>query len=98
MDTDLPLFDFVKKSPEMTKQFAGYMRNVQSSEKTHIRHLVSGYDWKSLGNAVVVDVCNVPTVLINDTNWYSGWWINMQLIHSPGDRFSQSSFRGRRPP
>ncbi|EPE30001.1 S-adenosyl-L-methionine-dependent methyltransferase [Glarea lozoyensis ATCC 20868] len=56
MDTDLPLFDFVKKSPEMTKQFAGYMRNVQSSEKTHIRHLVSGYDWKSLGNAVVVDV------------------------------------------
>ncbi|KAL2061151.1 hypothetical protein VTL71DRAFT_7424 [Oculimacula yallundae] len=56
MDTELPLFDFVKKSPEMTKQFAGYMRNVQSSEKTHIRHLVSGYNWKSLGTALVVDV------------------------------------------
>jgi 6-hydroxytryprostatin B O-methyltransferase len=60
MDTELPLFDFVSKSPEMTKQFAGYMKNVQKSEGNHIRHLVSGFDWESLGNALVVDVGYSP--------------------------------------
>lgn len=68
MDTELPLFDFVSKSPEMTKQFAGYMKNVQKSEGTHIRHLVSGYDWESLGNALVVDVGYSPKVMSKATN------------------------------
>ena len=55
-DTELPLFDFIKKSPEMTKQFAAYMKNVTASEGTNIRHLLTGFDWASLGEATVVDV------------------------------------------
>lgn len=56
MNTDLPLFDFVKKSPELTKQFAGYMKNVQTSSGTDIKHLLNVFDWESLGDSFVVDV------------------------------------------
>ncbi len=55
-DTDLPLFDFIQQSPEMTKQFAAYMKNVTASEGTKIKHLLTGFDWAGLGEATVVDV------------------------------------------
>ncbi|KAL3420845.1 hypothetical protein PVAG01_07290 [Phlyctema vagabunda] len=58
MDTNLPLFDFISQSPEMTQQFIAYMKNVQTSEGTHIRHLVAGYNWASLKDSIVVDVSN----------------------------------------
>ncbi|KAL8740131.1 MAG: hypothetical protein Q9190_007137 [Brigantiaea leucoxantha] len=68
-DTELPLFDFIKKSPEMTKQFAAYMKNVTASEGTNIRHLLTGFDWASLGEATVVDVggstCSASIALAN---------------------------------
>ncbi len=54
--TDLPFFDHLATLPEKTKQFAGYMKNVTSSEGTDIKHLLTGYDWTSLGKATVVDV------------------------------------------
>ncbi|KAI4166339.1 MAG: hypothetical protein LQ342_000229 [Letrouitia transgressa] len=67
--TDLPLFDFIKSSPNMTKQFAAYMKNVTSSEGTNIRHLLAGFDWASLGEATVVDVggstCSASIALAN---------------------------------
>lgn len=56
MKTDMPLIDFISKSPEMTKLFAAYMKNVQNSEGTSLKHLVHGYDWAQLKDAVVVDV------------------------------------------
>jgi 6-hydroxytryprostatin B O-methyltransferase len=40
----------------MTKQFAGYMKNVTASSATSLKHLLSGYDWASLKDATVVDV------------------------------------------
>lgn len=55
-DTDLPFFDHLRTIPEKTKQFASYMKNVQNSEGTALRHLLNGYDWVSLGKATVVDV------------------------------------------
>ncbi|MCJ1366857.1 hypothetical protein MMC16_005987 [Acarospora aff. strigata] len=56
MATDLPFFDHIAKSPEMTKQFAGYMKNVTTSEGTSVKHLLNGFDWASLGEATIVDV------------------------------------------
>src|SRR5690349_15474125 len=55
-DTDLPFFDHTASDPERMKQFATYMKNVTSSEGTDIKHALTGFDWKSLGQAVVVDV------------------------------------------
>jgi 6-hydroxytryprostatin B O-methyltransferase len=55
-DTDLPFFDHLALNPASTAEFAGYMRNVTSSEAVDVKHLVQGYDWASLGPALVVDV------------------------------------------
>lgn len=55
-ETELPFFEHLATLPEKTKQFAGYMKNVTSSEGTSIEHLLSGFAWGSLGKATVVDV------------------------------------------
>ncbi len=55
-DTDLPFFDHTARDTERMKQFATYMKNVTSSEGTDIKHALAGFDWQSLGKAVVVDV------------------------------------------
>lgn len=55
--TDLPIFDHIATSPELRRQYAGYMKNVTRSEGVNIQHLVHGFDWASLGDATVVDVC-----------------------------------------
>ena len=55
--TNRPFFDDIKESKELTRQFAGYMKNITSGKGLSIRHLVTGYDWASLGEATVVDVC-----------------------------------------
>ena len=57
MNSDLPYFDYLAKSPELTTRVAGYMKNVTTSEGTKVKHLLSGFDWASLGEATVVDVC-----------------------------------------
>lgn len=53
---ELPFFQHLGKSPERHKQFAGYMRSVTTSQGTHMKHLVEGFDWASLGEVLVVDV------------------------------------------
>lgn len=55
-NTDLPFFDHLATLPDRTRQFAGYMKNVTSSEGTSIRHLLNGFDWGSVGTAQVIDV------------------------------------------
>jgi 6-hydroxytryprostatin B O-methyltransferase len=56
MNTNLPFFDYLNQSPHLTKQFAGYMKSVTSTQGTAIKHLVEGFDWAGLGAAKVVDV------------------------------------------
>lgn len=56
-NTDLPFFDHLATLPERTRQFAGYMKNVTSSEGTKLDHLLSGFNWAGLGSAKIVDVC-----------------------------------------
>ncbi|KAB5575394.1 putative O-methyltransferase, partial [Coniochaeta sp. 2T2.1] len=54
--TDLPFFDHLAQQPERHRQFAGYMQSVTASQGTSLKHLISGFDWESLGDALVVDV------------------------------------------
>ncbi|KAK3902974.1 6-hydroxytryprostatin B O-methyltransferase [Staphylotrichum tortipilum] len=54
--TNLPFFDHLALNPADTAEFAGYMRNVTTSEAVDVKHLVGGYPWADLGSALVVDV------------------------------------------
>lgn len=55
-NTPLPVFEHMKGSKEVSNIFGGYMRAVMKSEGLAMKHLMSGYDWASLGKAHVVDV------------------------------------------
>ena len=56
-DTDLPFFQYLSQDKAMTDDFAGYMRNVRSSEGVDIKHLVNGFTWQDIPErGVVVDV------------------------------------------
>lgn len=59
-NTDQPFFDHMKEDKELTRLFASYMKNVTSGNGTSIQHLLTGYDWASLGEVTVVDVCCIP--------------------------------------
>ena len=61
--TDLPFFDFLSTSSDLASSFASYMQSVQASHGTSLQHLLNGFDWSDLGEAVVVDV-RVSTNLI----------------------------------
>ncbi|KAK2616920.1 hypothetical protein QQS21_000008 [Conoideocrella luteorostrata] len=54
---DLPFFEHLSKSPALTEQFSGYMKNVTGGRGTDLVHLVKGYDWDSLPeHSLIVDV------------------------------------------
>lgn len=49
-------FEHLNTDSQKVKEFAGYMKHVQQSEGTALRHLVKGYDWAAVGKGKVVDV------------------------------------------
>ncbi|KAI1153171.1 sterigmatocystin 8-O-methyltransferase [Nemania diffusa] len=55
-ETELPFFDHLSLDQAEVNRFAAYMRNVTSSEGVNVKHLVTGYDWETLGDSKVVDV------------------------------------------
>ncbi|KAK3944724.1 6-hydroxytryprostatin B O-methyltransferase [Diplogelasinospora grovesii] len=57
-NTELPFFEHLKQNPEGMQEFAGYMRNVTTSDGLDIKHLVNGYPWETLSGSggLVVDV------------------------------------------
>ncbi|KAI0435859.1 S-adenosyl-L-methionine-dependent methyltransferase [Xylaria telfairii] len=56
-DTDLPFFEYLAKDKVWMGEFAGYMRNMRSSEGVDLKHLISGFRWQDLPNGgTVVDV------------------------------------------
>ena len=65
-NTDKPFFDHIKQDKELTRQFASYMKNVTSGKGTSIQHLLTGYDWDSLGEVTVVDVCWIPFPMLRE--------------------------------
>ncbi|KAL8717160.1 MAG: hypothetical protein Q9225_005570, partial [Loekoesia sp. 1 TL-2023] len=56
MGTEMPFFEWFAETKERSNQFASYMRSVQASYETNLRHLIVGFNWASLGEATVVDV------------------------------------------
>lgn len=56
MNSEVPFFDYLSQSKELTKRFAGYMKCVTATQGTAIDHLLEGFDWAGLGEAKVVDV------------------------------------------
>lgn len=65
-NTDKPFFDHIKQDKELIRQFASYMKNVTSGKGTSIQHLLTGYDWDSLGEVTVVDVCCIPFPMLRE--------------------------------
>lgn len=54
---NLSFFDHLSQSPELTKQFSGYMKSVTDGQAMDLSHLVRGFEWDGLPNgALVVDV------------------------------------------
>ena len=57
VDSDLPFFEFLKSRPDMSVEFDAYMESQAVIHSgTRIDHLLQGFDWAALGEAVVVDV------------------------------------------
>ena len=59
-NTDKPFFEHMKEDTELARLFATYTKNATSGKGTSIQHLITGYDWASLGEVTVVDVCCTP--------------------------------------
>lgn len=90
------LFEYYAQSPELANCFASYMRSVQSSQGTSLRHLLTGYDWAVLSKALVVDVRPLNPIDSGDElTGYTGWWLDLQLQHSPRRSFSRLDFHRR---
>lgn len=55
--TDLAFFDHINTSPELAEEFGRYMKSQAANRKgTSTDLLAEGFDWGSLGKAIVVDV------------------------------------------
>ncbi|TAQ84671.1 hypothetical protein B7494_g7015 [Chlorociboria aeruginascens] len=63
-DTDMPFLDYVGKSPELSEQYAAHVKHTSLDEGTIVKHLSSGFDWGSLGEATIVDICRGPPNLL----------------------------------
>jgi 6-hydroxytryprostatin B O-methyltransferase len=56
-NTDVPFFKYIMSNPELAKQQAAHMNSVGAAEESHVRHVLSGYDWAALPKgAKIVDV------------------------------------------
>lgn len=57
LDTKDLFFDYLKKTPDLTSLFSGYMRSVTASRPWSLHHAVESFDWASLPRgAKIVDV------------------------------------------
>ncbi|KAJ5166851.1 uncharacterized protein N7482_005632 [Penicillium canariense] len=54
--TDLPFFKYIGENSERHRQFSGFMRAMTSGQDVHLNHLVNGWNWDKLGQALVVDL------------------------------------------
>ena len=55
-NTDLRMYEYIAKQPDVYKLFGRVMDAIATSPKSDLKHLVSGFDWAGLGKANVVDV------------------------------------------
>jgi hypothetical protein len=55
-NTDKSIYDFLANDPARAMKFASAMSVFTSGKGFSASHVVAGFDWKSLGNATVVDI------------------------------------------
>lgn len=55
-DTELPFFKHLTQEPGRATNFAAYMRSLGESEGLAFKHILTGFDWTSVGKAKIVDV------------------------------------------
>ncbi|KAM0204752.1 hypothetical protein ACHAQI_009926 [Fusarium lateritium] len=55
-DTNLGMYEYIATQPGLYKMFDTAMQAVAKSPMSHLKHLISGFDWGSLGKATVVDI------------------------------------------
>ncbi|KAI1826626.1 O-methyltransferase [Xylaria intraflava] len=55
-NTNIPMYKYIAKQPEIYKLFGRVMDAVANSPKSDLKHLANGFDWTGLGKATVVDI------------------------------------------
>ncbi|KAK8058410.1 hypothetical protein PG994_008858 [Apiospora phragmitis] len=55
-DTELPLYQYIGKRPQLMRAFDGIMSQMAASPSTSPQHLVDGFDWTAIGKGLVFDV------------------------------------------
>lgn len=56
MQTELPFFAYLSKSPDLAAGLMAAMRLQSEKERLHTKHLIEGFDWGALGSGKVIDV------------------------------------------
>jgi 6-hydroxytryprostatin B O-methyltransferase len=64
-NTELPMYQYIAKQPELHKVFGRVMSGVGSSPKSDLKHLVNAFNWAGLGKATVVDVSRLPSLILH---------------------------------
>lgn len=108
-DTDLPFYAYSSKDPKLSTQLAGSMKFFGVGGELHLKHLVNGYDWESLGDAKVVDVsfqcyicvcgnidCNFRSV-VHKVMPASPWHPRFQICPSLFKTYQKSLIEPRKP-
>ena len=54
-DTKEPIYKFLERHPDRQARFFGAMEGVGKGPGHSLHHVVTGYPWAELGNAIVVD-------------------------------------------
>jgi 6-hydroxytryprostatin B O-methyltransferase len=68
--TDLSFPQYLGQNPIMARTMGQFLSAAQMVDANNPRHLVNGYDWKSLGAATIVDVsCDI--------------WFRIEFLKSP---------------
>jgi 6-hydroxytryprostatin B O-methyltransferase len=66
MDTELTFFEHINSQSELNEEFGAYMKSQASSKSgTNVQFLLQGFDWAGLGEATIVDVCNMISRTFN---------------------------------
>ncbi|KAJ2999003.1 hypothetical protein NUW58_g143 [Xylaria curta] len=55
-DTSMSVYEFFQANPDRALSFVGSLKALTSSPEYDVRHVIDNYDWRSLGQAQVVDV------------------------------------------
>lgn len=91
-DTDLVMYDYISKEPELYLLFGRVMKSASSCPKSSLRYLVDGFAWEGLGKATVVDViANRPSLFSSSANVLrAGRWKHRAQLCGPGPGLSQA--------